>query len=219
MSLAASHLGWTREERAALRALRRPEDVQRFVDELHYNKEDGGETCRSPRRVLRERTAQCFEAAILAAAAFRFHGRPPLVLLMTAVRDEHHILALHRERKDSGAWGAVGKSKFVGLRYRDPIYRTPRELAMSYVESYYNEDAEKTLRAISRPIDLTRVDARDWERAEADIWDVSDWIGLHAVTPLLTPAQVRKLRRVEPVAFQQGLLPGLKHPPKERIQS
>ena len=211
-------LAWSAEERSVLRALRRPEEVQAFVDALPYNKEDAGETCRSPRRVLRDRTAQCFEAAVFAAAAFRFQGRPPLVLLLAAVRDEHHLLALYRERKDGGAWGAVGKSKFVGLRFRDPVYRTPRELAMSYFESYYNDAAEKTLRAISRPIGLSRVDAMEWERAEKDIWDVSEWIGLHAVRPLVTPSQARKLRRVEPVAFAQGLLPGQKHPPRERIQ-
>jgi hypothetical protein len=207
---------WSAEERSVLRALRRPEDVQRFVDELPYNTEDSGETCRSPRLVLRDRTAQCFEAAVFAAAAFRFRGRPPLVLFLEAVRDEHHILALFRERKDGGAWGAVGKSKFVGLRFRDPVYRTPRELAMSYFESYYNDDAEKTLRAISRPIDLSRADRLDWERAERDIWDVSDWISAHAVTALIRPSQARSLRRVEPVAFAQGLLPGQKHPPREK---
>jgi hypothetical protein len=210
---------WNAEERDALRALRRPEDVQRFVDDLPYNKEVDGETCRSPRRVLGDRTAQCFEAAVFAASAFRFHGRPPLVLLLAAVRDEHHLLALYRERKDGGAWGAVGKSKFVGLRFRDPVYRTPRELAMSYFESYYNDEAEKTLRAISRPIDLARVDARGWEHADGDIWGVSEWIGLHAVRPLVTPSQARRLRRVEPVAFAQGLLPGQTHPPREKPPS
>lgn len=209
---------WSAAERSVLKSLRRPEDVQLFVDELPYNKENAGETCRSPRRVLLDRTAQCFEAAVFAAAAFRFQGRPPLVLLLAAVRDEHHLLALYRERKDGGAWGAVGKSKFVGLRFRDPVFRTPRELAMSYFESYYNDAAEKTLRAISRPIDLSRVDGRDWERAEEDIWGVSEWIGRHAVRPLVTPSQARRLRRVEPVAFAQGLLPGQKHPPRERIQ-
>lgn len=207
---------WSAEEKSVFRALRRPEDVQRFVDELPYNTEDSGETCRSPRLVLRDRTAQCFEAALFAAAAFRFQKRPPLVLFLEAVRDEHHILALFRERKDGGAWGAVGKSKFVGLRFRDPVYRTPRELAMSYFESYYNDAAEKTLRAISRPIDLTRADRMDWERAERDIWDVSDWISAHTARPLVSPAQARSLRRVEPVAFAQGLLPGQKHPPREK---
>ncbi len=208
---------WTPAERSVLRTLRRPEDVQRFVDELPYNKEAAGETCRSPRRVLRDGTAQCFEAAVFAAAALRFHGHRPLVLLLAAVRDEHHLLALYRERKDGGAWGAIGKSKFVGLRFRDPVFRTPRELAMSYFESYYNEDAEKTLLSISRPIDLSRRDGRDWERAEEDVWDLSEWIGLHPVQPLVTPAQARRLRRVEPVAFAQGLLPGLTHPPREKI--
>ena len=90
---------------------------------------------------------------------------------------------------------------------------------MSYFESYYNDAAEKTLRAISRPIDLSRRDGRDWERAENDIWDLSEWIGLHPVRPLVTPTQARRLRRVEPVAFMQGLLPGQTHPPRERIGS
>ena len=156
--MSSRHRTWSVEERDVLRTLRRPEGVQRFVDERPYNKEDGG------------------------------------------------------------AWGAVGKSKSVGLRFRDPVYRTPLELAMSYFETYCNDDAEKTLRAISRPIDLWRLDGRDWERSEQEIWDLSEWIGLHAVRPLVTPAQARSLRRVEPVAFAQGLLPGQKHPPRESIQ-
>src|SRR6185312_3712718 len=120
---------FTAAERRVLQQLRTPERIQRFLDaEVAYNHEPGGETLRSPRRVLRDRTAHCMEGALLAAAALRCHGHPPLLLDLEAVRDDDHVLALFRSH---GHWGAIGKSNFSGLRFREPVYRTLRELVMS----------------------------------------------------------------------------------------
>ena len=115
--------GLTRGEAAALRRLSTPEKVQAYLDALRYNTETGGETCRSPRRVLRDGTAHCGEGAFFAAAAFRVNGRPPLVVDLGSVRDDDHVLAVYRDR---GLWGAVATSKFAGLRFRVPVYRTIR---------------------------------------------------------------------------------------------
>src|SRR5436853_7295284 len=145
---------FTAAERAVFRRLKTPEQIQRFLDyDLAYNKEVGGITCRSPRRVLRDRTAHCLEGALFGAAALRVQGFVPLLLDLEAVRDDDHVLALFRQR---GCWGAIAKSNYSGLRFREPVYRTLRELAMSYFEHYYNPRGEKTLRSVSRPVNLRR---------------------------------------------------------------
>src|ERR1700733_11433551 len=146
---------FTPAEQAIFRRLCSPEKIQRFLDDMAYNKEPGGHTCRSPRRVLRDRTAHCMEGALFGAAALRMLGYPPLLLDMEAVRDDDHVLALFRER---GHWGALAKSNYSGLRYREPVYRTLRELVMSYFEHYYNLDRAKTLPKYLRPVNLTRFD-------------------------------------------------------------
>ena len=117
------HDDFTAAERAAFRRLATPEKIQRFLDELPYNKEPHGPTCRSPRRVLRDRTAHCMEGALAGAAALRMLGHPPLLLDLEAVRDDDHVLAIFRCR---GHWGALAKSNYSGLRYREPVYRTLR---------------------------------------------------------------------------------------------
>lgn len=195
--------GWTPAEAAALGRLRTPERVQRFLDEeLAYNVEEGGETLRSPRRVLRDRTAHCIEAALLAAAAFEFHGGRPFLLLLRAVRDDDHTLALFRG--PAGGWGAVAKSNYSGLRFREPVYRSARELAMSYFDQYYNRAGEKTLRAVSRPIPLSRFSG--WETAEANLWKLNDALASSPLTPLLREGEAEALHRMDDRLFAAGLL-------------
>jgi hypothetical protein len=206
--LSRSALGakWSREELSVLDRLKTPERVQRFLDEeLLYNKEPDGETCRSPRRVLRDRVAHCAEAAFLAAASFRRAGRPPLVLLLRAERDDDHVLALFREKRTDGAWGAVAKSNYAGLRYREPVYRTLRELAMSYFDHYYNLEAEKSLRARGHARNLSRFDSIGWERSEEDLWLVSDALALGAMVPLVTSRQTKRLVRIDSRLEAAGL--------------
>src|SRR5512138_2371005 len=130
----ASADGWTPSERALLRRLSTPARIQAFVDELAYRTEDEPA---APRRVLAERRAHCLDGALLAAAALRRLGHEPMVLGMWAVRDDGHVVAAFRK---GGGWGAVAKSNFTGLRYREPVYRTVRELVMSYFEDYFNAD-------------------------------------------------------------------------------
>ena len=188
------------------RGLRAPDAIQRFLDDLHYNKEKDGETARSPRRVLETREAHCFEGALLAAAALRRLGHPPLVVQLRAVRDDDHVLALYRERPGAGCWGAVAKSNYSGLRFRSPVYRSLRELVMSYFDVYYNLDGEKSLRAFEQPVDLARFDARGWETAEESLWDVSTYLATRRFTPLLTRAQVRALCPMDRRLYDAGLV-------------
>lgn len=194
--------GLTRGELAILRRLSTPEKVQAYLDALTYNTEPDGDTVRSPRRVMRDRTAHCAEGAFLAAAAFRIHGRPPLLVDLEAVRDDDHVLAVYRER---GLWGAVATSKFAGLRYRSPVYRTVRELVLSYFEHYYNWDGERTLRAYSRPVSLARFDRIGWMTAEDDLWPVVDHLARIAHTPLIPAATARRLVGLDRRSYEAGL--------------
>lgn len=192
---------FTAAERRLLAPLRTPTAIQRFVDELDYNHEPSGPTLRSPRRVLRDRTAHCMEGALLAAAALRVHGDPPLLLDMEAVRDDDHVVALFRHH---GHWGAIGKSNFSGLRFREPVYRTIRELVMSYFEHYFNDDAEKTLRRYSRPVSLTRFDGIGWMTAEADLWAIPEHLVAIPHTPVFRNGAARRLARVDPRLYAAG---------------
>jgi hypothetical protein len=196
--------GFNAAELRVFQRLRTPGQIQRFLDEdLAYNKELEGPTCRSPRLVLRHRTAQCMEGALFGAAALRMLGHEPLLLDLEAVHDDDHVLAIYQVR---GRWGAVAKSNFSGLRYREPVYRTLRELAMSYFEHYFNLRREKTLRRYSRPVNLRRFDRRYWMTAEEDVWMVPEYLCEIAHTPLLPPAVEARLGRVDARLFAAGKL-------------
>lgn len=187
--------GFGRDELAILRRLKTPERIQSFLDsEIGYNKEPQGPTCRSPRRVLRDRLAHCMEGALFGAAALRVIGFPPLLLDLEAVRDDDHVLAIFRQR---GHWGAIAKSNYSGLRFREPVYRTLRELVMSYFEHYYNTAGEKTLRSYSRPVPLRRFDQIGWMTSETDVWEIPRYLTGIPHTPLLEPELTRGLNHVD----------------------
>src|SRR5882724_2420513 len=187
--------GFLARELAVLRRLITPEKIQRFLDEdVGYNKEKGGPTCRSPRRVLSDRVAHCLEGALFGAAALRVQGFEPLLLDLEAVHDDDHVLALFRQR---GCWGAIAKSNYAGLRFREPVYRSLRELAMSYFEHFYNLEGEKTLRSVSRPVNLRRFDPIYWMIAETDLWAIPDHLVQIPHTRLLTSAVERRLNRMD----------------------
>lgn len=144
-------------ERKILERLTTPARIQDFLDACAYSTEDANHC---PLYVLRRRSANCFDGAVFAAAALRCLGHPPLILdLLANRRDDDHILALY---KREGHWGALAKSNFTGLRFREPVYRTLRELVMSYFEQYYNTAREKTLRAYTQPLNLKTLDRISW---------------------------------------------------------
>lgn len=160
----------TTSELRTLRRLSSPEKIQDFLDTLAINHEKKGETCMSPRLVLKTKKAHCLEAALLAVAALWLNGEKPLLMELEVARhDQHHALALYRK---NGYWGAISKTNHTALRFRDPIYRTPRELALSYFHEYYLNDGAKTLRGYTRPFSLTRF-GTDWITSEKDLWTIA----------------------------------------------
>ena len=188
-------LGLTTREYRTLARLATPARIQAFVNAIPANHEEGGETVRSVRGVLAHRRAHCIEAALVAACALWIHGERPLVMHLDCDRSDYpHVLALFR--RDRG-WGAISKSNGAWLRYREPVYRTLRELAMSYFHEYFDREGRKTLRSYTRPFDLARVDPAAWVTAD-DCWALHDRLAALAHTPLVTPAQARALARRDP---------------------
>lgn len=183
--------GFTKGELAALRRLRTPAGVQRFLDKLPYHRAN---TAWSPRRVLRERTVHCLEGALFAAAALRVLGYPPLIVDLEAVHDDtDHVIAVFKKR---GCWGAVAASNYNGLRYRVPVYRTLRELAMSYFEDYFDPRGRRTLRTYSQPVDLSRFDRFEWMTTERPVWFIPEYLLTIPHTRLLTPVMERETGNV-----------------------
>jgi hypothetical protein len=186
-------------------SLKTPARIQKFVDSLTYQYAD---TAWSPQRVLRERKGHCLEGALVAAAALRANGYPPLLMDLEAVRDDDHVLAIYREH---GLWGSIAKSNFAGLRSRAPVYRTLRELALSYFENYYNLRGEHTLRAYSVPVNLARLDGKQWMTSEEDVWCVTDLL-IDARHFALMPDKIaRSLPRLDRRSFEAGMHGWVKH--------
>lgn len=191
----AQDLGLTKAEFAVLRRLSTPAKIQSFLFRLKQNFEPKGDTCRTVRTVLREGSAHCIEGAMLAAAALWVHGEPPLLFDLRAVKDSDHVVALFRRR---GHWGVLSKTNGPGLRYRDPVYRNLRELAMSFVHEYANKRDHKTLREYSRPFDLRRIDPKIWVTGEDDAWLVGEKLDEARHYRVMRRAQEKLLLRRDP---------------------
>lgn len=191
---------FTPAELRKLRSLRNPHGIQRFLDDLPYHLAD---TAWSPRRVLRENTAHCFEGAMFAAAALRVNGYPPLVFDLEAEHDTDHVVAIYRVR---GHWGAIAKSNYTGCRYREPVYRSLRELALSYFDVYFNLRGERTLRTFSRPVNLVRFDPLHWMTTDEPLWFVAEYLFTIHHYPLLTRAMIKNLHRLDDRSFRAGCL-------------
>jgi hypothetical protein len=192
--------GFTPKELRQLRSMKNPYGIQRFLDDVPYHLED---TAWSPRRVLAEQTAHCLEGAIFAAAALRANGYPPLLLDFEADHDTDHVIAIFREY---GCWGAVAKSNYSGCRWREPVYRTLRELALSYFNIYFNLRRERTLRRYSRPVSLKRFDSQHWMTTEKPVWFIVDHLFEIRHYPLLMKAQEKRLHRIDDRLFRAECL-------------
>lgn len=188
-----------------LRSLNTPARIQRFIDSLEYQYAD---TAWSPERAIRERKGHCLEGALVAAAALRINGYPPLLMDLEAVRDDDHVVALYRER---GLWGSIAKSNFAGLRFRAPVYRTLRELALSYFDQYYNLRGERTLRSYSQAINLRRLDNRRWMSSEEDVWCVAELLIAARHYPLFPHRVARALPRLDRRSYEAGMHGWVRH--------
>ena len=178
---------WSSTEINILKKLNSPYKIQEFLDKIEYNSTT--ET-RSPRYILRNKRAHCLEGALLAAACLENIGYPPLVVDLQAINDDDHVIAVF---KKGNFWGAIAKSNFTTLRYREPVYKSLRELAMSYFDFYFNTIGEKTLRAYSRPHNLSRFDKINWRNTEKDLEDIGYFLDKVKHIPLVDAGQIKDL--------------------------
>jgi len=207
----------SKSERRMIAQLTNPRKIQDFLDRLPYSIES---IYRCPLRVLREHTAHCLDAALFGASALRRLGYPPLVLNMPAiVEDDDHLLALY---KRDGHWGAVAKSNFVGLRFREPIYRNLRELVMSYFEQFYSVERKKTLRSYTVPLNLEAFDKLNWMTSDEPLERIGERLDEIRKVPLLTRRMIAGLSLVDDRSYQAILLgankAGLYKPPGKRYK-
>jgi hypothetical protein len=190
----------TPAERKAINGLKSPLALQAFLDTVKYSTEN---RYRSPLTVLRERVGHCYDGGVFAAAMLRRLGHAPKVLvLIPNRRDDEHMLALF---KVAAHWGAVAKSNFSTLRYREPVFRSVRELVMSYFEGYFNAAGEKTLRAYTAPLNLSRFDRHHWETDDAAMDLIAEALDRGRKYPVVTPAQARALTRADARSLAAGL--------------
>jgi len=191
----------TPKQRRLVNSLTSPARIQAYLDETPYSAE---ERYRCPLSVLRDRKAHCFDGAVFAAAMLRRLGHRPLIVdLLPNDRDDDHMLALF---KVDGRLGAVAKSNFSGLRYREPIFRSLRELVLSYFEDYFNAAGEKTLRAYTISLNLARFERQDWLARDETMDAIAEALDTIRKVPVLTPRMVRRLLPVDPLALKAGLL-------------
>ena len=194
--------GFDKKEHSILRSLKTPQRIQNFLDGLEINFEPRGDTCMSPRRVLREGKAHCMEGAMFAAAALRVNGYPPLVVDMTSnKKDFDHVVAVFKE---NWYWGAISKTNHAVLKYRDPIFKNIRELVMSYFNEYFLDNGKKTLRSYSNPVNLKMFDKFNWITSEEDVWVVPEYLARVKHIPLFPKNQIKKLRRADPIEIEGG---------------
>lgn len=170
-----------------------PQKMQDYLDSLPINFETRGETYMSPRRMLAAGRAHCFEGALFAAACLAYHGRKPLLLdIQTTPNDDEHVVALFRQ---NGLWGAISKTNHAILRYRDPVYRTVRELAMSYFHEYMLEGGQKTMRAYSAPFDLSKYPPEKWVTADEELFWLVDALDASRHFPVAPEKNLKLLRK------------------------
>lgn len=198
-------LDFTKKELLILKQLNSPKKIQDFLNKIPINFEENGETCMSPRRVLNENKAHCMEGAMLAVAALRLNGYPPLVVDLTAVQNDFdHVVAVFKQH---GHWGAISKTNHAVLRYREPVYKTIRELVMSFFHEYFiNSNGKKTLRSYSMSIDLSKFDHLEWMTTNQDVWEIPEHLAKVPHKKILTRKQIANLRKADEIEIKAGEL-------------
>lgn len=194
----------TKKELSILKKLNTPIKIQDFLDKMPINFEKDGETYMSPRRALRENKAHCFEGALIAALALWVNGKEPLLLDLKAIpSDIDHVVTLY---KKNGYWGAISKTNHAVLRFRDPVYKSVRELAMSYFHEYFvNETGKKTLRSFAGPINLKKYGV-DWVTSEENLDTLVEKIDFQKHTPLFPKENLKYIRKADKMEVKAGKL-------------
>jgi len=194
---------WTNPEIELFEKFKMPEAIQEFLNDMPYDAVDQ-ETNRSPRYVIREKRANCFEGALLAAAIMEYHGHEPRIIDMTAHNDDDHLIMVYRTR---GHWGAIAKSNTTTLRGREPVYDTPKELVMSYFDFYFNVAGDKTLRGYTWPVNLKKFNKYNW-RTTSDNLDLTVAKELNSIkhNDILTPEMILHLNKADKEILAASLL-------------
>ncbi len=200
MAFTSEDSGWSREELEFLAGFKDPFSIQEYLDLIEYNP---AYECRSPRWVIKKGSAHCFEGALFAAAVLGHLGYKPLIVDMLAENDDDHVIAVFRK---NGYWGAVAKSNFTSLRYREPVYRSIRELIMSYFDFFFNIDGYKSLRSYSLPLDLRIFDSKRWTVTDEDLEYIGDKIESLHHFQVVTPAMIKDLKIASKSMLDAGLL-------------
>jgi hypothetical protein len=191
---------FTKEERAVFRKVSSPSKIQEFLDAIEYSDES---RYRSPRSVIRDGKAHCYDGAIFAAAALQFIGYVPrIVEILPNEHDDDHIIAVFRRET---CWGAIAKSNFAGLRYREPVYRSLQELMMSYFESYYNVKRERTMIGYTAPLNLNRFNSCHWQIDDAVMEAIGDALDEVRTYQILSSTQRKQLTLVHKHFAEAGL--------------
>lgn len=171
--------------------IKKAHDIQSFLNDIEYDSAPGTS---SPRIVMHDRKANCFEGALFGAAALRMLGHKPLIVDMIAENDDDHVIALFKE---NGCYGAVAKSNTTLLRFREPVYRTLRELVMSYFDFYFNILGEKTLLSYSNPVDLSKFDKQNWMTTDENLDFIGDHLNNVKHNEILSVKRLRGLSRAD----------------------
>jgi hypothetical protein len=193
-------MDWTKDEIKFLKTMSDPDKIQGFLDSIDYNPVY---ECRSPRWVIKKRSAHCFEGALFAAAALHFNGYKPLLVDLKAYNDDDHVIAVFKE---DGYWGAVAKSNFTTLRFREPVYRSLRELVMSYFDFYFNIAGDKSLRSYSLPLDLTIYSSRKWATTNEDLEYIGDKLEKIRHFPVVTKMMIKNFKKASDTMLKAGML-------------
>jgi len=182
-----------------------PKKIQDFLaTKIKHNPAKDDVECRSPRQVLKVGKAHCMEGALLAAAILEYHGQKPLLMdLRSTANDLDHVVALFRQ---FGCWGAISKTNHVVLRYREPIYKTLRELALSYFHEYFLDSGKKTLREYSVPFNANRLNNLNWRTTQKDLVKVPELLDAAKHYKILSNAQIKNLRKADGIEIKAGKL-------------
>ena len=197
---------YTKEEIKLFQKLNSPKKIQDYINSLKINFQNKKETCMSPRQVLKAKKAHCMEGAMLASAILEFHGRKPWLLDLRSVKrpyDDDHVVAVFKE---GGSFGAISKTNHAILRYREPIYRTVRELAISYFHEYFLDDGSKTLREYSALFNLSHFDKINWRTSSRDLFEIPRYLDKVKHYSLLSEKQIRNLRKADKIEIIAGKL-------------
>jgi len=186
------------------------------LNSLKINFEEKGETVYSPRMVIKNKKAHCMEGAMFAAAALEFHGQKPWVLDLRSVEhDFDHVVAVF---KQFGCYGAISKTNHAVLRYREPIYKSIRELALSFFHEYFDDNGKKTLREYSDLFDLRYFDVSplllrrgagerlDWRTSSRNLFKIPKYLDKIKHYKILSKKQIKNLRKADKIEIQAGKL-------------